>query len=219
MSETTPDPRPGQKAPKPASGGASGMLTRKFAGFPGWAWIAIVAGLLGWRYYSSKKTAKAAAATTASAATAADSTSGSTVPQFVNQTYTTTVVPPESEPPMMQHPPAPAPAPLPTTPPAKFSPASVAKIPATVSGAPGSYTTGLANGMNEWTSQGGYSLNVLAQSHGMTAQQLIASSTNAENNVPLQRYLAAGNYNAKVPSGVQLFFPSQYWNQPLKKVG
>jgi hypothetical protein len=65
--------------------------------------------------------------------------------------------------------------------------------------------------MNEWTSNGKYSLNVIAKSHGMTAQQLIKASEAAENNVALKAYVSKGNFNAPVPAGVQLFIPNANW--------
>jgi len=45
----------------------------------------------------------------------------------------------------------------------------------------------------------------------MTAQQLIAVSEGAENNVPLQNYIKKGNLNAPLPSGVQIFIPNANW--------
>jgi hypothetical protein len=69
--------------------------------------------------------------------------------------------------------------------------------------------------MNEWTSTGKYSLNTIAKSHGMTAQQLIKVSEASENNAGLKSYVAKKNFNAPVPAGVQLFFPNANW--PVRK--
>jgi hypothetical protein len=65
--------------------------------------------------------------------------------------------------------------------------------------------------MNEWTSTGKYSLNTVAKSHGMTAQQLIAASEKAENNPALAAYVKKGNLNAMLPAGVEVFIPNANW--------
>lgn len=185
-----------------------------------WAWVGIVGGILVvWRIYSSKNAAAAAAQTSASGSTAAGSTAASTVPQFVNQTYTT-VTAPSSTGATAATPAGPtpvSPTPVSTPQPPSTSPTPgvpTPKLPApvTVSGAPGSYTVGLNSGKtDEWTSTGAYSLNTIAKSHKMTAQQLINSSLAAEHNVALQQYVSKKNYNAKLPAGVQLFFPAANW--------
>lgn len=187
------------------------MFTHRIGPLPMWVWVAIIGGgLVVWRWYAQSHQKSAAAAQQESAAG-----NPNTVPQFVNQTYTTVTAP--QAPGAGPAPPG-RPNPVPS-PGGGFRPPSLPP-PVTVSGAPGSYTTGLGGGkLDEWTSTGQYSLNVIAKSHGMTVQQLIQSSLAAENNVPLQQYIKKGNYNAKLPAGVQLFFPAQYWNQPLRKVG
>jgi hypothetical protein len=166
-----------------------------------WAWMAVALVLAIAYYLYKKKTSSAAAASTASTSGTAANTPGgvdaSLVPQFVNQTYTN------------ETPPAAPSVTVNNTVPAPATPAaSTAK---TISGAPGSYTTGIAGGLNEWSSTGKYSLNTIAKSHGMTAQQLIASSQSAENNPTLAAYVKTGNYNKPVPAGVQLFFPNANW--------
>jgi hypothetical protein len=184
---------------EPSTGG--NIFTRKLGPLPMWAWMA-VALVLAIAYYLYKKhtTAAASSATSNTSGTAANTPGGvdaSLVPQFVNQTYTNST------------PPAAPSVTVNNTVPAPATPAaSTAK---TISGAPGSYTTGLSGGLNEWSSTGKYSLNTIAKSHGMTAQQLIASSQSAENNPTLAAYVKKGNYNAPVPAGVQLFFPNANW--------
>ncbi len=194
------------------------VFTHKIGPLPMWAWVGIVGGILVvWRIYSSKNAAASAAQQAATTTT--PSTPANQVPQFVNQTYVSTTAPsstgataatPAGPTPVSPTPTA-TPQPTSTTP----NPNTAAvKLPSpvTVSGAPGSYTVGLNSGKtDEWTSTGAYSLNTIAKSHAMTAQQLINSSLAAENNVPLQKYVAKKNYNAKIPAGVQLFFPAAKW--------
>lgn len=183
--------------PSGSSAGNSNIFTRKLGPLPMWAWMA-VALVLAIAYYLYKKKS-AAAAGAASSGTAANTPGGvdaSLVPQFVNQTYTNTTPPTVNI----------------TTAPTVTPPATPAQtIPKTISGSPGSYTTGLPGGLNEWTSTGKYSLNTIAKSHGMTAQQLIASSTAAENNPLLAAYVKKGNYNAPLPTGIQVFIPNANW--------
>lgn len=188
---------------QPSSGG--NVFTRKLGPLPMWAWMAI-ALVLAVVYYLYKKHTESAAATSTGASstggTAANTPGGvdaSLVPQFVNQTYTNST--PPAAPSVTVNNTVPAPA----TP--------VASTAKTISGAPGSYTTGIAGGLNEWSSTGKYSLNTIAKSHGMTAQQLIAASQSAENNPGLAAYVKKGNYNAPVPAGVQLFFPNANWTK------
>ncbi len=182
----------------PESGsGRNNVFTRKVGPLPMWAWMAI-ALVLAIVYYLYKKKS-AAAATGAASGTAANTPGGvdaSLVPQFVNQTYVNNTPPA-----------VPTPASVAVTPPAS-APKAVTN---TISGAPGSYTTGLAGGLNEWTSTGKYSLNTVAKSHGMTAQQLIKVSESAENNPVLAAYVKKGNYNAPLPAGVQVFIPNANW--------
>lgn len=182
---------------------------KKMGPLPVWAWMGVgLAVVLAYSYYKKSKTA----ATTTGAGTSSGSASvnspggvdASLVPQFVNQVYESSTPPPAPSVTVNNT----IPAPVVTTP---TPPPTPTAVPKTISGAPGSYTTGLANGMNEWTSTGKYSLNVIAKSHRMTPQQLIAVSESSENNVPLQAYVKAGNYNAPVPAGVQLFIPNANW--------
>jgi hypothetical protein len=211
--------QPNVESPR-SSGRRENVFTHKIGPLPMWAWVGIVGGILVvWRIYASKNAAAAAAQTSASGSTAAGSTAANTVPQFVNQTYVSTTAPSASmtpaAPPVGPTPVSPWPVSTPQPPSTSPTPGvPTPKLPApiTVSGAPGSYTLGLQSGKtDEWTSTGAYSLNTIAKSHKMTAQQLINSSLAAENNVPLQKYVAKKNYNAKLPAGVQLFFPAAKW--------
>jgi LysM repeat protein len=62
------------------------VFTHKIGPLPMWGWVAIIGGILvAWRMYSSKQSA--AAANTSATGNA------NTVPQFVNQTYTTVTAP------------------------------------------------------------------------------------------------------------------------------
>lgn len=182
-----PDNASAQAGNEPRSGGGKSTFTRKMGPLPLWAWmgIGLAIGLVYYFYKQNK--AASSSATTAGNAQGAGGVDASLVPQFVNQTYVN------------------------STPPAVTTPTAPTTPPKTVSGASGSYTTGLANGMNEWTSTGKYSLNTIAKSHGMTPAQLIAASEGAENNTQLKAYVAKGNYNAMVPSGVELFIPNANW--------
>ncbi len=192
------------------------VFTRKVGPLPMWTWMGI-ALVLAIAYYLYKKHSSAGAASTASS-TGVSGTAGNTpggvdaslVPQFVNQTYVNGTPPPAPSVTVNN-------TVTPPATPAASTGAAVATGAKTVSGAPGSYTTGLSGGLNEWSSTGKYSLNVLAKSHGMTPQQLIASSQSAENNPTLAAYVKKGNYNAPVPAGVQLFFPNANWTT-VKKV-
>jgi|SRR5579859_1021882 len=197
-------------------GGGGGFFTRKIGPLPMWGWTAIVAGLfLLYSLYKSKSSSNSSQAQSPSTVNQPGGVDASLVPQFINQTYV------DSQPPA-----APnitvnntvPPPPTVSTPTAPVVPPSVPtpKVPATISSSPGSYTTGLPGNMNEWTSTGKYSLNVIAKSHGMTPQQLIAASETAQNNVPLKNYVAKGNFNAPVPAGVELFIPNANW--PTKKL-
>ena len=205
MSETAPE----------SSGGASkNFLTKKVGPLPMWAWMAIVL-VLGVVYSMYKKQKAATTATTSGTAAGGVNSPGgvdsSLVPQFVNQVYN------QEQPPAAPNitvnktlPTPPTVAPQPPVP--NVPPKSPPPEPATVSGSPGSYTTGLGGKYpDEWTSTGVYSLNTIAKSHGMTAQQLIAASEASQNNVALKSYASKGNFNAKLPAGVQLFFPSANW--------
>jgi hypothetical protein len=196
-----------ESAPEPSSGGSSPFM-RKMGPLPVWAWMGVgLAAVLAFSYYKKSKTAATTTGTGTSSGSASVNSPGgvdaSLVPQFVNQVYESSTPPPAPSVTVNNTIPTPVattPTPAPTPAPAK-----------TISGSPGSFTTGLANGMNEWTSTGKYSLNAIAKSHGMTAQQLIASSESSENNAALQAYVKGGNLNAPVPSGVQLFIPNANW--------
>lgn len=201
-----------QPGAAPAAPKKTNVFTNKIGPLPMWGWLGIVAaGLVAWRLYSSKNAAASAASTQGQAGTTTNpSTPADQVPQFVNQTYTTVTAPSApstaapAAPPTRKHP-------VPSTPSTTPQPPSL-PAPVTISGSPGSYTTGLQGGkLDEWTSTGVYSLNTIAKSHGMTAAQLIQTSLGAENNVPLQAYVAKKNYNLKIPAGVQLFFPAAKW--------
>lgn len=74
--------------PSRAGGGGGNVFTNKIGPLPMWAWVGIAAGILVvWRFYSAKNSASS------TASTAAQSTAANTVPQFVNQTYTTLTAP------------------------------------------------------------------------------------------------------------------------------
>jgi hypothetical protein len=75
MSEMAPE--------RPAKRG--NVFTNKIGPLPMWAWLVIAAGIvIGFAWYKSKSAGSAAAAST---------TSASQVPDFINQTYTSTVPP------------------------------------------------------------------------------------------------------------------------------
>lgn len=175
-----------------------------------WAWAAIVLGVVfAYSMYKKQKTATATTNSPSGVAGGVNSPGGvdaSLVPQFINQTYNQET--PPAAPNVTVNNTVPSPPAATPTPPA---PKPIG--PATISGAPGSFTTGLAGGQNEWTSTGKYSLNTIAKSHGMTAQQLIANSESAEANPLLKAYVAKGNLNAMLPAGVQIFIPNANWSK------
>lgn len=199
-----------ESAPRKSSGGGN-TFTKKIGPLPIWAWMGVsLAVLLAYSYYRKSKSGTTTGTGTTSGTSTVNAPGGvdaSLVPQFVNQVYDS---PQPSPAPSVTvnntvpTPPVAAPTPPPATQPGG-TPVS------TISGAPGSYTTGLASGLNEWTSTGKYSLNTIAKSHGMTAQQLIASSEAAQSNPLMAAYAKAGNYNAMVPAGVELFIPNANW--------
>jgi hypothetical protein len=197
-------------------GGGGGFFTRKIGVLPVWGWTAIVAGLfLLYSLYKSKSASNTGSqAQSASTVNQPGGVDSSLVPQFINQTYVNDQ--PPAAPNITVNNTVPPPPTVGPTPPVTPPKVPTPKVPATISSSPGSYTTGLPGGMNEWTSTGKYSLNVIAKSHGMTAQQLIAASEAAQNNVPLKNYVTKGNYNAPVPAGVELFIPNANW--PTKKL-
>lgn len=193
--------------PPPESGSAKGSpFTRKLGPLPLWAWmgvgLAVVLVYANWQKNKSGSTSTGLGSSTGS--TSVNSPGGvdaSLVPQFVNQTFTNTTPSPAPSVTVNNTVPAPTTMPAPTT----------NAPPTTVSSAPGSYTTSLNTGYDEWTSTGQYSLNTVAASHGMTAQQLLASSESQENNQGMIAYAKAGNYNAPIPSGVHLYIPAANW--------
>jgi hypothetical protein len=193
---------------RPSSGG---VFTRKLGPLPAWAWMAIVLILvLVYSYYKKSKSASSTTGSNAQSASTVDQPGGvdaSLVPQFINQTYENVSPPAAPNVTVNNTIPTPPTVVAPTVP----KPPAQPKPPTTISGSPGSYTTGLAGGLNEWTSTGKYSLNTVAKSHGMTAQQLIAVSEKAENNPTLKAYVAKGNYNAMLPAGVEVFIPNANW--------
>lgn len=195
---------------QPTSSGGN-AFTRKAGPLPLWGWAAIILVLVAlYAYYKKSKSAS----TTSSAAEAAGNAPGgvdsSLVPQFINQSYIQET--PPTAPNVTVNNTVPVPPVAVTTPAAPVStPSPMPPTGGTISGAPGSFTTGLAGGQNEWTSTGKYSLNTLAKSHGMTAQQLIANSEAQENNPMLKAYVAKGNFNAMLPAGVQIFIPNANW--------
>jgi cytoskeletal protein RodZ len=90
MSQPAPETPPAGAAPRPA--GRDNTFTHKIGPLPMWGWVAIAAGLLvAWRLYSSKKS-PAAQQQSGQSASSTD-TAANTVPQFVNQTYTTVTAP------------------------------------------------------------------------------------------------------------------------------
>jgi hypothetical protein len=201
VSETAPE----KTSAGGGGGGGGSTFTRKLGPLPLWAWMGI--GLaIGLVYYMWKKDKSSATSATSTGTTAGTTSAGgsvdsSLIPQFVNQTYESTTPAPAPNVTVNNQIPAPAAAATPAATPS----------PTTISGAPGSYTTSLGTGFDEWTSTGKYSLNTLASSHGMSPQALLAASLSQQNNVGMQAYQKAGNYNAPVPSGVELFFPQADW--------
>lgn len=176
----------------------SNVFTSKIGPLPMWSWMAIL--LVAVVLYSFYKKGKTPKDQTTGGVNSPGGVDASLVPQFINQNFE------NSEPPA---------APSVTvnntvTEPPETTPRPP-NIPKTISGSPGSFTTGLPGGMNEWTSTGKYSLATIAKSHGMTPQQLIAVSEKSENNPALKAYVAKKNFNAPVPAGVQLFFPNANW--------
>jgi hypothetical protein len=177
-----------------------------------WGWMAIV-GVLAvlYAYYRKSKSNQDQSAGGVNSPGGVDA---SLVPQFINQVYDQDV--PPSAPNITVNNTVPLPKVNPGGPPKWMPPAREPNEPATISGAPGSFTTGLAGGLNEWTSTGKYSLNTIARSHGMTAQQLIAISEHAENNPGLKAYVSKGNLNAPLPAGIQVFIPNKNWKMVKK---
>jgi hypothetical protein len=68
-------------------------------------------------------------------------------------------------------------------------------------------------GAVQYTSTGKFSLNQLAKTHGLSVHALINSSLANQQNSGLTRYIAAGNYNLPVPSGVSVYVPVSNWKQ------
>lgn len=200
-----------EQAPERSGSSGGSTFTRKLGPLPLWAWLGIFTAIVFAYSMYKKKGSTTTGAGTSSGATSVNSPGGvdsSLVPQFVNQVYDSDTPPPAPNVTINNTVPPP---PTVTPPPVHTHP----NEPATVSGAPGSYTTGLGTGFNEWTSTGKYSINTVAKSHGMTAQQLIAASEAQTNNPALKAYVKKGNLNAPVPSGVALFIPTANWKLSL----
>lgn len=188
------------------------VWTNKVGPLPLWSWMAIILGVV-FLYSMYKKKTSTAANQSAGGVNSPGGVDASLVPQFINQNYENSE--PPAAPNVTVNNTVPSP---PDVTNININPGGPNKpplVPKTISGAPGSFTTGLPGGMNEWTSTGKYSLAVIAKSHGMTPQQLIAVSEKSENNPALKAYVAKKNYNAPVPAGVQLFFPNANW--PVRK--
>lgn len=62
-----------------------------------------------------------------------------------------------------------------------------------------------------YTSNGKYSLNQLAKSHGLSVHQLVNNSLANTDNGGLASYIAGGNYNNPVPAGVKIYVPQSHW--------
>lgn len=201
-SVTTPNQPPAE-----SGGGGKSPFTRKMGPLPLWAWMGIALGvLLAYSMWNKNKSANSQNAglnpfSTSQAQAPGSASSANLIPQFVNQVYNQETPPPAENVTVNNTIPVP-----PTVQPNEPGPE-----PSTISSSPGSYTTGLAGSNDEWTSTGKYSLNTLAKSHGMTAQQLLAVSEASENNVGLKAYAAKGNFNAPVPSGVHIYIPKANW--------
>lgn len=176
------------------------VFKNKIGPLPMWSWMAIL--LVAVLLYSFYKKDKSNTNQSAGGVNSPGGVDASLVPQFINQNYEGTE--PPAAPSVTVNNTVPEPPEVTQQPPDVH-------VPKTISGSPGSFTTGLPNGMNEWTSTGKYSLNTIAKSHGMTAQQLVKVSEAAENNPALKAYVAKKNFNAPVPAGVQLFFPNANW--------
>lgn len=178
------------------------VWTNKVGPLPLWSWMAIILGVV-FLYSMYKKKTTAAQDQSAGGVNSPGGVDASLVPQFINQTYDNDQPPAAPNVTINNTVPSPPNAGLPSP--------NTPNVPRTISGSPGSFTTGLPGGLNEWTSTGKYSLAVIAKSHGMTPQQLIAVSEKSENNPALKAYVAKKNYNAPLPAGVQLFFPNANW--------
>jgi hypothetical protein len=198
-------------------GGSGNVFLRKIGPLPMWGWMGIALALaLMFHLYEKHKAGSSGTSNASSSGSATDQSAGgvnspggvdsSLVPQFINQEYV------NSQPPAAPNVTVNNTIPTPPTVTSTPAPPTPAKpVPTTISGAPGSFSTNLGTGYDEWTSTGKYSINTLAKSHGMTAQQLIASSETQENNPALKSYVSKGNLNAMLPSGVQIFIPTSKW--------
>jgi hypothetical protein len=192
------------------------VFTQKMGALPMWAWMAIILGVVVlYSFYKKQSSANQDTPAAQAAGNAPGGVDASLVPQFINQTYEN-ITPPAAPNVTVNNT---VPPQGPTT--INVNPGGPEKPeiePTTVSGSPGSFTTGLPGNKAEWTSTGKYSLNTIARSHGMTAQQLIAISNASENNVAMRAYVAKGNFNAPLPAGVQVFFPMKNWPVAYKLV-
>lgn len=213
MSESAPE------SPARSSGGGN-PITHKLGPLPLWGWLGIATMLaLVYVFITKKNSASSSTATTgagtSTGATSVDSPGGvdaSLVPQFVNQTYNETTPPvtniTDSGNTITGSTVA---APGGTATSTTTAAGTATTPPSTISGAPGSYTTGLTGNYDEWTSTGGYSITTVAKSHGLTPQQLIASSESQTSNPALAAYVKKGNLNAPLPNGIALFIPKANW--------
>lgn len=193
---------PGDAAPaRQSSGGGMSALTRKLGPLPVWGWMGI--GLaLALAYYFITKNKKSSASTAAS--TADTTTAASQIPQFVNQTYTT-VVPPATPPPTSS---------TGTT----SSTGSGTGTTSTGTGTTGSGTTRPTS----YTATGDDSgdINRIAQSFGLTEDQLIAANPSLKKmtvtlNGKKVKLIGSG---APVPAGTKLVIPPATGARPTGTV-
>ena len=138
----------------PASRSSGSGLTRKMGPLPLWGWMTILGVLvLIYAYYKKSQSANSSQTQSASTVNQPGGVDSSLVPQFINQEYVNTT--PPSAPNITVNNTVPPPPTVISTPPA--TPPATVSTPKTISGSPGSYTTGLPGGLNEWTSTGKYS--------------------------------------------------------------
>lgn len=200
MSEPAPE--------RPATGGGGNPLTRKVGPLPLWAWLGIGLGLaLAWRTISSAKSSSSGQNGSGTSISSVDAngqagTDSSLIPQFVNQTY------------VQDTPPAAATLPSTINVDVGQQPVGTGSAGTNALGAfegkSGGWKTQSIGGQNFglWGSDGKYSLATIAKSHGTTPQQIISSTTNyGGNTAAFQKYVSAGNFNAKLPTGVAVAIP------------
>ena len=79
-------------AAPPARSSGGNVLTRKIGPLPTYGWVAIVgAGILVWAYFAHRNASS-------SSSQSSNTANSSTVPDFINQTYTTVTPPPAPAP-------------------------------------------------------------------------------------------------------------------------